>query len=103
MRTSLDHLPERKRQDLAWLLKVLFEEFEAAIAGGASAHKRRAAILKVVLFGSYAVGKWVEDPVGGYFSDYDVLVVVNDPKLTDVLDYWAKADERLGQIGRAHV
>lgn len=95
MRNSLDHLPERKRQDLAWALKVLFEEFEAATIHGSSGHKRRAEILKVVLFGSYATGKWVADPVGGYFSDYDLLIVVNDPRLTDPLDFWGKADERL--------
>ena len=97
MRTSLDHLPDAKRRDLSWALKVLFEEFEAAVAHGTSGHKRRAEILKVVLFGSYATGKWVDDPVGGYFSDYDLLVVVNDPKLTDLQDYWAKADERLAR------
>lgn len=95
MQTSLEHLPARKRQDLAWAVKVLFEEFEAAVAHGTSGHKRRAEILKIVLFGSYATGKWVSDPVGGYFSDYDLLIVVNDPKLTDVVDYWDKADERL--------
>lgn len=97
MRRSLDHLPERKRQDLAWTLQVLFEEFEAAVAHGTSGHKRRAEILKVILFGSYATGKWVDDPVGGYFSDYDLLVVVNDPRLTDPVDVWGKADERLGR------
>jgi predicted nucleotidyltransferase/HEPN domain-containing protein len=97
METGLDHLPEGKRQDLAWALKVLFEEFEAAVAHGSSGYRRNAAILKVILFGSYATDAWVEDPVGGYFSDYDILVVVNHPKLTDVLDYWAKADARLGR------
>lgn len=95
MQTSLEHLPARKRQDLALAVKVLFEEFEAAVAHGTSGHKRSAEILKIVLFGSYATGKWVEDPLGGYFSDYDLLVVVNDPRLTDVVDYWGKADERL--------
>ena len=95
MQTSLEHLPARKRQDLSWAVKVLFEEFEAAVAHGTSAHKRGAEILKIVLFGSYATGNWVADPLGGYFSDYDLLVIVNDPKLTDVADFWAKADERL--------
>ncbi len=97
MRTSLEHLPEAKRQDIAWALKVLFKEFEASVAFGTSEHKRSAEILKVVLFGSYATGKWVDDPVGGYFSDYDLLVVVNDPKLTDLQEYWVRADERLAR------
>jgi uncharacterized protein len=49
----------------------------------------------VILFGSYARGDCVDDPVGGYVSDYDLLVVVNDEKLTDVLEFWAGADEHL--------
>lgn len=52
-------------------------------------------ILKVILYGSYARDDWVADPVGGYFSDYDLLVVVSDERLTDTLDYWAKADDHL--------
>lgn len=37
------------------------------------------------------------DPVGGYFSDYDLLVVVNDDDLADVMEYWRGADDRLLQ------
>lgn len=50
-----------------------------------------------MLFGSYARGDWVADPVGGYFSDYDLLVVVNDDDLADVMEYWRGADDRLLQ------
>jgi predicted nucleotidyltransferase len=38
---------------------------------------KRGRILKLILFGSYARGDWVEDRKSGYRSDYDVLVVVN--------------------------
>ena len=58
-------------------------------------YKRKGAILKVILFGSYARGDWVDDPIGGYVSDYDLLVVVNDDKLADITDYWAKAEDHL--------
>lgn len=95
MRTSLDHLPEPKRRELARVVEILFAEFEAAVSGGSATHRREGQILKVILFGSYARGDWVDDPEGGYVSDYDLLVVVNNEKLTDVLDYWAKADEHL--------
>jgi predicted nucleotidyltransferase/HEPN domain-containing protein len=95
MKSGLDHLPETKRRELAHIVEILFSEFEAAIAGGKAEHKRQGQILKVILFGSYARGDWVEDPIGGYFSDYDLLVVVNDERLTDVLEYWASADEHL--------
>lgn len=95
MKTSLDHLPEAKRRELARAVEILFSEFEAAVADGHSEHKRDGQILKVILFGSYARGDWVDDPVGGYVSDYDLLVVVNHEKLTDVLEFWAGADDHL--------
>ena len=59
------------------------------------AWKKRGRILKVILYGSYARGDWVDDPKGGYRSDYDILVVVNDARLTDPVEYWATADDRL--------
>ena len=95
MKSSQDHLPETKRRELARAAEILFSEFEAATAGGHSEHKRDGQILKVILFGSYARGDWVDDPVGGYVSDYDLLVVVNHEKLTDVLEFWAGADDHL--------
>src|SRR3984957_15022748 len=95
MQSSLQHLPETKRRQLASAVEILFSEFEASIAGGKAEFKRQGQILKVILFGPYARGDWVDDPVGGYVSDYDLLVVVNDEKLTDVLEFWAGADEHL--------
>jgi uncharacterized protein len=95
MKTSLEHLPETKRRELVHVVEILFAQFEAATADGQSETKRQAQILKVILFGSHARGDWVDDPIGGYVSDYDLLVVVNDETLTDVLDYWAKADDHL--------
>ena len=95
MKTDLDHLPETKKRELARIVEILFGEFEAAIAGGTMPSKRKGAILKIILFGSYARGDWVDDPIGGYISDYDLLVVVNDDKLTDITDYWSKAEDHL--------
>jgi predicted nucleotidyltransferase/HEPN domain-containing protein len=54
-------------------------------------------LLKIILFGSYARGDWVEDPVGRYFSDYDLLVVVDREELTDVPEFWARTEEQLLQ------
>ena len=96
MKTSLDHLPEAKRQDLSRILEILFRAFEDATRNRASA-KRQGEILKVVLFGSYARGDWVDDRVGGYKSDYDLLVVVDNEELIDTADYWMGADEKLLQ------
>jgi predicted nucleotidyltransferase len=95
MKTDLDHLPPSKQRELAHVVRVLFEEFEREIGLATQSWKKRGRILKVILYGSYARGDWVDDPVGGYKSDYDILVVVNDAKLTDPIEYWGKADDRL--------
>lgn len=95
MRTDLDHLPESKRTELDEIVRILFEAFETAIAGGTHDYKRKGRILKVILYGSYARGDWVDDPIGGYQSDYDILVIVNYAKLTDTVDIWSAAEDRL--------
>lgn len=95
MRIDIDHLPGQKQQELQAAVRILFEEFAAAICNTTAPWKKQGRILKVILYGSYARGDWVDDPVGGYKSDYDLLVVVNDERLTDVVDYWAAADDRL--------
>jgi predicted nucleotidyltransferase len=97
MNSSLEHLPESKRRELARVVEILFAEFQDAIVLGTQPHKRMGRILKVVLYGSYARGDWVSDPVGGYVSDYDLLVVVNHDRLTDMVEYWSKAEERFLQ------
>ena len=95
MRTQLDHLPDRKQRDLERIIRILFTEFQDATRLATQSWKRQGRILKIILFGSYARGDWVADPKGGYFSDYDILVVVSDRRLTDTLEYWAKADDHL--------
>jgi predicted nucleotidyltransferase/HEPN domain-containing protein len=95
MRTDLDHLPERNRRDLERAVEILFAEFKDATALATREWKKQGRILKIVLFGSFARGDWVADPKGGYFSDYDLLVVVSDRRLTDTLEFWAKADDHL--------
>lgn len=94
MKTDLDHLPGSKQQDLARIVEILFAEFEDATALATQKWKKQGRILKVILYGSYARGDWVADPVGGYYSDYDILVIVNDERLTDPVDYWYKAEDR---------
>lgn len=95
MKTSLDHLPEGKRRELERIVEILFSEFEDALKGRTAPQRKQGRILKVVLFGSYARGDWVDDPVGGYKSDYDLLVVVNHDELADLAEYWGPADDHL--------
>lgn len=94
MRNDLDHLPQTKQQELAHVVRVLFEAFEAAQTRRNQKWNKQARILKLVLYGSYARGGWVDDPVSGYTSDYDILIVVNDEHLVD-FEYWSAAEDRL--------
>jgi len=95
MKTSLDHLPAGKRKELELVVEVLRAGFAEALSRRTMPRFRNGKLLKIILFGSYARGDWVEDPKGRYFSDYDILVVVNHEDLTDLEEFWAKADEAL--------
>jgi predicted nucleotidyltransferase len=92
---DLDHLPAVKRRELERVTRILFDEFEDAIKTKLSAKRKAGRILKLILFGSYARGDWVEDRANGYLSDYDLLVVVNSDDFTDLQSWWGPADDHL--------
>jgi len=93
LKTSLDHLPRRKQTELKRVVDVLFAEFDDMLKLATSQQKKRGRILKIILYGSYARGDWVEDRASGYMSDYDVLVIVNQRQLVDKAECWEKADD----------
>jgi len=95
MRDDLSHLPAKQQDELERTTRILMEEFEKAIALGNQAWKRGGRILKIILFGSYARSDWVDDAKSGYQSDFDLLVIVSHPKLTDIADYWHIAEDRI--------
>lgn len=97
MRHDLDHLPATKQRELERVTQLLFEEFEDALSLANSDWKKKGRILKVILYGSYARGTWVDEPhtAKGYQSDYDLLIIVNDQRLTDRVRYWSNLDDRL--------
>jgi HEPN domain-containing protein/predicted nucleotidyltransferase len=67
MKTTISHLPVHKQQEITKILEIIKEEANP---------------IKVILFGSHATGKWVEDEYiedgvrFSYISDYDFLVVI---------------------------
>ncbi|EYR82469.1 HEPN domain-containing protein [Shinella sp. DD12] len=93
----LAHLPDRKRRELERAAQILFGEFEDSLKTKLSEKGRRGRILKLILFGSYARGDWVEDRKSGYRSDYDLLVVVNYETFGEQYESWEKAAERFLQ------
>jgi len=83
MNRSLDHLPSLKRAELLRVVDVLKDSFAEAMSTKRAERLKNGRILKIVLYGSYARGDWVHDPVGRYFSDFDILIVVDHEDLTD--------------------
>ncbi|MGQ2940537.1 MAG: HEPN domain-containing protein [Blastomonas fulva] len=97
MRTDLDHLPANKQRELERVKQIIFEEFEDALALATHQWKKKGRIEKLILYGSYARGGWVDEPhtAKGYRSDFDLLIIVNDKRLTERVDYWLKLEDRL--------
>src|SRR5512147_969709 len=84
MKTSLDHLPHHKREQLATITAMLRDS---------------APVEMVILFGSYARGNWVEDLMGGYFSDFDLMVIVASEEVAHDDFLWGKISDRAQRIG----
>ncbi|KUI97449.1 HEPN domain-containing protein [Vibrio sp. MEBiC08052] len=94
MKTSLDHLPEFKQQELATISTILRDTLENYLEGKTGS-KSEFRILKIILFGSHAKGNWVSDPINGYISDYDILVMVNKAALVEDYVVWQRAEEQI--------
>ncbi len=95
MQGSLDHLPPRKRAQLAAIVGTICEGFAKAIANRSTPHLKSGKLLKIILFGSHARGGWVDNPARGYHSDYDLLIVVDHEDLTDVAEFWDKVETEI--------
>ncbi|MFT4054933.1 MAG: HEPN domain-containing protein [Novosphingobium sp.] len=96
MRTDLDHLPANKQRELELIVELLFQGLHEA-TGKATGRRKSGRILKIILFGSYARGDWVDAPLDAnrYKSDYDLLVIVNQKELTDRAAYWDATEQRI--------
>jgi uncharacterized protein len=79
MKTSLDHLPPLKREQLAIVLRLLREVAQVEMG---------------ILFGSHARGDWVEDPITGYQSDVDLMAVVQSPSFAEKGEVWSEVENR---------
>lgn len=95
MKNDVDHLPAVQQEELALATRILMEEFVVATSRATQPWKKNGKILKIVLFGSYARGDWVDAPENGYQSDYDLLIIVNHADLTDIAEYWYVAEDRI--------
>ncbi|MBW8297364.1 nucleotidyltransferase domain-containing protein [Sphingopyxis sp.] len=95
MRSDVDHLPPAQQEELARTTRVLLDEFAVATSRATQPWKKNGKVRKIVLFGSYARGDWVDEPENGYQSDYDLLIIVSHPDLTEIADYWYVAEDKI--------
>jgi hypothetical protein len=80
---TLAHLPSHKR---------------AQITAIAALVQASAPVEMVLLFASYARGDWVEDLAQGYFSDFDLMVIVENAALAEDDALWPKVASEAGRI-----
>ncbi len=74
---------------------VIVEEFEDSVRLATAEWKKKGRLVSIILYGSHARGTWVDDPVSGYQSDFDILVIVSSQRLKDNDDLWYALDNRL--------
>jgi uncharacterized protein len=95
VRTDVDHLPQAQQEELARVRRILLDEFSVAIARATQPWKKNGKVQKLILFGSYSRDDWVDEPENGYQSDFDLLIIVSHPDLTDIADYWYVAEDKI--------
>jgi uncharacterized protein len=83
VKTSLDHLPTRKQAELRAIVDIL---------------RAGVPLEMVILFGSHARGDWVEDLEHGYFSDYDLLAIVESPNVAEDAALWSRLETKARQV-----
>jgi predicted nucleotidyltransferase len=89
MKTGLDHLPAPKREPITAIAALL---------------EKGALVEMIILFGSYARGDWVDDPLTKYVSDFDVLVIVANEEIEADNLLWAGLEAQAREIaGRVPV
>jgi HEPN domain-containing protein/predicted nucleotidyltransferase len=80
---AIPHLPAAKQGQLCAVVRIT---------------RATADVERVILYGSHARGDWVDDPVGGYLSDLDILVLVASPALAADEALWADCQERARDV-----
>lgn len=89
MKTSLEHLPDLKKEELKDISNLIIEKMLPDF---------------VILFGSYARGDWVEDRYSEdgityeYKSDYDILVITETKLNQELSDKWRETEKLVTKI-----
>jgi HEPN domain-containing protein/predicted nucleotidyltransferase len=80
---AVPHLPAAKQRQLCTIVGIIRDMAE---------------VERVILYGSHARGDWVDDPAGGFFSDFDIAVLVASPALAEDEALWADCQDRAREV-----
>jgi len=86
MKTSIEHLPENKRNELDQLASIIRQHTHD--------------IAMIILFGSYARGEYKEEKdllpkqKSGHASDYDILVISSNRETAENSSLWKKINDQ---------
>lgn len=97
MHLDIDHLSLEQQAQLHRIVRMVFEEFENALALANTAWKKKGRIDKIVLYACPPVGCGKEgapDAVRGTSPGYGILVIINDQRLTEQKVYWRSLRDR---------
>ncbi len=81
----LPHLPAKKQRHIHAIVSMIRDAVEVGM---------------VILFGSHARGDFVSDLKTGYFSDYDILVIVEDAAIIDNFSLWSRLESKFRRMTR---
>ena len=89
MKTSLAHLTPAKERKIRAIAQMIRDTLDVEM---------------IILFGSFARNEQVADPVGRYFSDLDLLVIVKNERLVNRGTMWSHLRRRASRMsGKADV
>jgi len=99
MRRGIDHVPVTERRELERIVEMILDEFDDVLSLAQRDWRTNGRIDKIVLYGSYARGEWVDEHFTrvGKHSDWDLIIIVNDERLANRSKYWQNVTERLSR------
>lgn len=99
MKRGIEHVAVTERLELERIVAMILEEFEDVMSLAQREWRIAARIDKIILYGSRARGEGVDEHHTrvGKHSDWDLIVIVNDDRLTNRNKYWQNVTERLSR------
>lgn len=88
-----EDVPEEMQEEFQKILRIIFEEFDHSLATATQPWKKAGRILKVLLCPTTASAQ--PDPIPEAPSICDLLIVVNDERLTSFSNHWSPVEDRL--------